>query len=547
MLTFRGGSSLRRWAVGICAGIAFWLLSTEPVRAANAALANTTVAVETGVQYELDHKWIAAIEHYKEALKAWPENDALKFGLRRSRIHLGIEKRYLDESFEAQLLPLSEAAALDQWSEVYDLVQRNYIERISPTSFLAHGTESLYLGLANPKFLSEYRLNPEDERVIAMRRLLREVYWNKPVADAQQARRVISEVARLCQQRMNIPSTAVVMEYVFGSSTVLDDYSAYLTPDKLGDLFASIEGEFVGLGIEIKSADDKGILLVNVLPGSPAEAGGARAGDIIVGIDEHDCRGMQTEKAASLLKGTSGSQVRMTLQGRDGKVRGPLTFVRREVHVNSVPVAKMLDRENGIGYIKLTAFQKSSVEELDTAMRQLQAQGMKSLVWDLRGNPGGLLTTAVEIMDRFLDRGTVVSIRGRNKVEDWNYSAHAAGTWRGELVLLIDENSASASEIAAGAIKDHRRGTIVGRTSYGKWSVQTIMNASHSTGMRLTTAKFYSPTGKTYSGVGLSPDVAVTVPEEHSTFYRGPETLNETDDADIRQGLQILRQKLSQR
>ncbi len=548
MLSYRGGR-LRRWAAGVVALIVFsGLCVARSLDAASSALATTAIAEQTGVQYELDQKWPTAIEHYKAALKQWPDSDSLKFGLRRSRIHLAIQRRYLDRSFDAKLLALPDRSALDQWSEVYDLVAKNYIDKVSVTSFLAHGTESLYLALANKEFLERHKLSADSEHVRALRGLLRESYWNRPVADVTHAKQVILEVCDLCQSRLKLPRTAVVLEYTFGSTTVLDDYSGYLTPDKLSDLYANINGEFVGLGIEIKQAEGKGILLVNVLSGSPAEEGGARAGDHIVAIDGRDARRMSTEEAASLLKGTAGSRVRLTLEDRDGRVRGPIAFTRREVQVNSLSVVKMLDEEQGIGYIRMTAFQKSTAAELDRALAQLKSRGMRSLVWDLRGNPGGLLNTAVEVMDRFLDGGTVVSIRGRNRGEDWDYAAHSAGTWTGELVLLIDENSASASEIAAGAIKDHKRGTIVGRRTYGKWSVQTIVNASHSTGMRLTTARFYSPRGKTYGGVGLAPDVEVPAgPDETMTYYRGPESLTESDDADIRQALQILRGNLSSR
>lgn len=522
-------------------------MAVRPADAASAALANTSVAVQTGAQLELDAKWPAAIEHYEQALDLWPDNESLKFGLRRSKIHFHVARRYVDPSFTSEMLRLSEREALDQWTEIYNLVNRNYVDRINRTSYVAHGTESLYLALANEQFLKSHRLTADDENVKAMRQLLRDAYWNRPIADESHARQVMTEVADLCNRRLGLPRTAVIMEYIFGSKTLLDDYSSYLTPERLRDLYANIEGEFVGLGIEMKGEEGQGMLLVNVLPKSPAEEGGARAGDHIVSIDGVDCRNMTTEKAAAMLRGTSGSRVQLELETKDGRRKGPLSFVRREVQIESIPVAKMIDRENGIGYVRMTSFQRSTTRELDRAMQDLKAQGMRSLIWDLRGNPGGLLTVAVEVLDRFLDGGTIVSTKGRNRDQNWSYSAHAAGTWRGELVLLIDSNSASASEIAAGAIKDHRRGTLVGRHSYGKWSVQTIFNASHSTGMRLTTAKFYSPRGKNYSHKGLEPDVEVALPEEHATFYRGFEYLNESDDADIRQAVQILRRSISRR
>ena len=170
----------------------------------------------------------------------------------------------------------------------------------------------------------------------------------------------------------------------------------------------------------------------------------------------------------------------------------------------------MIDPDTGVAYLKLTCFQKTTSRDLDAALWKLHRAGMRSLILDLRGNPGGLLTTSVDVVDKFIERGTIVSTRGRGKDEDYSYSAHSAGTWKVPLVVLIDGDSASASEIFAGAIRDHHRGVLVGTRSYGKGSVQGIfpLNSANA-GIRLTTAKFYSPTGRAYSDVGVNPDVEV--------------------------------------
>src|SRR5262249_31185068 len=153
----------------------------------------------------------------------------------------------------------------------------------------------------------------------------------------------------------------------------------------------------------------------------------------------------------------------------------------------------------------MNSFQKSSAQELDAALQQLRQQGMRSLIWDLRGNPGGLLYAAVEVCDRFIDTGVLVSTRGRTANDNMSYSAQRPGTWNVQLVLLVDGDSASASEIVAGAIRDHNRGKLVGRKTYGKWSVQTIFRVNGTSGLRLTTARFYAPGGGTYSKVGINP------------------------------------------
>jgi carboxyl-terminal processing protease len=228
-----------------------------------------------------------------------------------------------------------------------------------------------------------------------------------------------------------------------------------------------------------------------------------------------------------------------------------VTMRREHVEVPSIEDARIADAGTGIAYLKLTCFQKTTTSDLDTALWNLDRQGMKSLIIDLRGNPGGLLTSSVEVADKFLEQGSIVSTRGRSTNEDFNYTAHRAGTWRVPLVLLIDGDSASASEILAGAIRDHRRGTVVGVRSYGKGSVQGIFPLTiGGTGVRLTTAKFYSPNGRPYSKVGVEPDVLVRAAEKPITSL-APINADEVplapskDDAILAAGLQAAREQLA--
>ena len=505
-------------------------------------------AMQTGARLERSGRWIEAIEHYEEALKAWPDNEQLRYGLRRSKIHFGIHRRYSDRSFETSLLPMSRAAALDRFDEVLYQVKTHYVETVSSTSFVAHGTESLYLALANDKFSATHLRRADPERVNQLRTILREQYWNKPMAHRNAARQTVGEVCDLATTLIGLPAGAVVMEYIFGGCYSLDEYSAFLTPDRLSDLHGNIDGEFVGLGIEMKADVGHGLLLVNVLPDSPAAAGGLKRGDHIVSIDGTDSRQMTTDEGARLLRGASGSSVRLRFQRGEPAQTWEGVFQRRAVQVKSVPVAKIVDRANGIGYLQMTGFQRTTPQELDEALTSLQRQGMRALVWDLRGNPGGLLPVAAEVADRFIADGLLVSTRGRQPDQNDQWTARQSGTWNMPLVLLVDGDSASASEIIAGAIRDHRRGTIVGRKTYGKWTVQTILPLSdRSLGLRLTTAKFYSPQGHCFSHVGLTPDVVNELPDEHQTGYRGLAALAELggpDDTDVSKGVEVLRRQL---
>jgi carboxyl-terminal processing protease len=221
---------------------------------------------------------------------------------------------------------------------------------------------------------------------------------------------------------------------------------------------------------------------------------------------------------------------------------------RAHVEVPSVEETKIVDASSGVGYMKLTSFQKTTSKDVDAALWQLHRDGMKTLIIDLRGNPGGLLSASVEVADKFLASGTIVSTRGRSVQEDFNYTAHRVGTWTIPLVVLVDGDSASASEILAGAIQDNRRGTVVGRRSYGKGSVQGIFPLHQSDsdltgGVRLTTAKFYSPNGRPISGAGITPDVTV-----HRTAKPGMAAPGHaTPDADIDAAIQVARRQVASR
>ena len=532
----------RAWWLAILCSASVWAL------AAYAAPTETPdlnppqrQAINDGVQLEQSHRWLNAIEHYEKSLKDWPASRELEYGLRRSKIHFAIERRYGDATFHRQLLSLSREQSLALFDEVVSTIQGRYVDSLSVSSFVAHGTESLYLALGDEKFVKTNLPGAQPDRIRQLRRTLRDTYWNYPIQQAGGARGTVLRICDLAQAEVGLSGSAAVMEYVFGGCNALDDYSAYLTPGKLNDLYGNIEGQFVGLGIEMRAEAGQGLLLINVLSGSPAEEGGLLPGEHIVGIDSQDCRNMTTDEAASLLQGVEGSRVTLDIQGRPGTASRRKPFSRRSVEVKSIPVARIVDPQRGIAYIQMTGFQKTTATELDAALTRLHREGMRSLIWDVRGNPGGLLTAAVEVCDRFLAEGVMVSTRGRTNDQNFSYGAQRPGTWTMPLVLLTDGDSASASEIVAGAIRDHRRGTLVGRRTYGKWSVQSIFPLTGKAGLRLTTAKFYSPNGENYSKVGVEPHVAVAAASQPRNFYRSPGDIDPATDADLQQGLEVLR------
>ncbi|WP_437226930.1 S41 family peptidase [Planctomicrobium sp. SH661] len=515
--------------IAICFGL--WCTLSAGVLVAE-ELTDAQAALASGTRFEEQRNWKEAVSVYKKAVKQWPDQEALSRGLRRSQFQFSVARRYTDATFLTTLKPMSRDVALALYDDVLNNVQTYYVDPINTTSIVAHGTESLWLALGNDRFLEENLFGAPSERIQKLRRDLYEKYWNKQVSGQAGARQLVSEVCDLCRQSVGLENGAVVMEYVFGACNCLDDYSNVLSPGKKQDLFGNIKGEFVGIGIVMDAEAGKGMSLAQVLPESPAAEAGLRRGDYITAVDGKDVRNFSTEEAAGLLAGKAGSRVNLEVSRKD-TATFQVSCNRREVKVRSIPVYKIIDSTRGIGYIQMTGFQQSTVAEMDQALNDLNKQGMRSLIWDLRENPGGLLTAAIEVLDRFLEEGVIVSTRGRASDQNMTYTAHRPGTWNIPLVLLIDENSASASEIVAGAIRDHQRGTIVGRTSFGKWSVQSIFDSRYSTAIRLTTAKFYSPRGNTWGKIGLQPDVVV---------QNGPENrvLGEVDlenDPDLREAL----------
>ncbi len=461
-----------------------------------------------GHQFERDGRWGDALTHYENGLREFPKDASLKRRFDYSRLHYDLGRRYTDRSFLRAVAELPSSRALDLYGQVLLKVEAHYVEVANWKSLVERGTNNLEVALSESAFV-EHNV-PEGKRNAAadFRRELRRTLGPRVIRSRDDARSAVAIAAGLAQSRLGILPTAVILEYLCGATNALDPYSAYLTPDQLTEVYSQIEGNFIGLGIELK-AGNAGLLIVRVITGSPAELSGIRVGDRILSVDGQSTLDLTTDQAANLLQGDAGSVADLAMVS-PGEATRRIHVRRQRVEVPSVDDARIVDQEHGIAYFRLACFQKTTCRDIDTALWKLHEEGMRSLIIDLRGNPGGLLVTAVEVVDKFVESGIIVSTRGRSIQEDFTYSAHTQGTWRVPLVVLIDQDSASAAEIFAGAIRDHNRGTIVGVRSFGKGSVQGIFPLDvSSSGVRLTTAKFYSPTGRPYSRVGVEPDVLV--------------------------------------
>ncbi len=498
-------------------------------------------ALQRGYELEAQQRWGEALVHYEEAVREFPDRRDLWERLTRARSHYDLARRYEDQSYLHSLTSLSETVALDVYDEILDKIESHYVQPPDWQELAVCGIATLDIALADATFRQQNSLHASEETVKAFQQNIHRRMEVTVVRTRQQAREVASNVARAASQQLGLRPVATIMEFTCGAMCSLDQYSSFLTSSQLEDVFNQIEGNFVGLGIELR-AQQNALEIVSVIGGSPAEQAGIKAGDRIVEVDGMATKEISTDEAADLLKGTEGSSTELLLldpQDRSRRVR----LVRRRVEVPSIENAHILDAERGIGYMKLASFQKTTSRDVDAALWKLHREGMQSLVIDLRGNPGGLLTAAVEVADKFVTSGNIVSTRGRNSHEDFDYRAHSLGTWRVPLLVLIDGDTASASEIFAGAIHDHRRGTVVGQRSYGKGSVQGIFTLNTADlGVRLTTAKFYSPSGQAISNRGVSPDLIVQATRRPTAG--GPSTVSDDNDVVIQAAVDYVRKQM---
>ena len=481
-----------------------------PTAPASGSPKDPEALLQRALDFERQRNWTGAIEVYDGAIELWPERSEFGHRRRLCETHYRIVRRYQDQSFRNVLLKLSRERSLALYDELVERIEYQYVDPVPLEPLLRKGFDNLEVALRDQNFLKTNASNASPERVSWLRDALRRLRTRLSVPDRATAQAQVLAACDLARQGIGMADAPVILEFTYGACDALDDYTSYLTPDKLDDLYAMIDGNFVGLGIELK-LDPQGLRLVGVIRGGPAWDSGLKVGDQIVFIAGRPVKGLSLDEAANRLQGNEGAPVEIGVLHPDGSSRS-YKMVRRHVEVESVANVKIVDPASGIGYLQLTGFQKGSTEELDKAITVLRRQGMTSLVLDLRGNPGGLLNVAVEMAERFIDRGVIVSTRGRAPGQSQVYRANSRAVWKMPLYVLIDHDSASASEILAGALKDHSRAVVVGERSYGKGSVQSIFALrSVPAGLKLTTAKFYSPKNRPYSEQGVDPDITVAV------------------------------------
>ena len=307
----------------------------------------------------------------------------------------------------------------------------------------------------------------------------------------------------------------------------LDPYSAYMSPEIFNDMQTETSGEFGGLGIEV-TMESGVVKVISPIDDTPASRAGIKAGDYIVKIENTQVQGKTLSEAVDLMRGPVGSSIELTIRRSGEKKAIKFNITREIIKIQSVKVDLLQD---DIGYIRLTSFNENSSEQIENKIKNFEKnKSVKAYILDLRNNPGGLLSQAIRISDLFLNNGEIVSTKSRQPSENRKWFAKKGDLTEGKtLIVLINYGSASASEIVAGALKDHKRAIILGENSFGKGSVQSIIPLKNKGAIRLTVAKYYLPSGKSISEVGVSPDIEIN--EEGNEFKIKSKTDNQLNYA----------------
>lgn len=356
-------------------------------------------------------------------------------------------------------------------------------------------------------------------------------------------RKLLDEVvARIRREYVEpVSDAAIERAAVKGVIASLDPHSAFLSAAEYEQMRQETSGSYSGLGIEV-SAQDGRIVIVAPIAESPAARAGIHAGDVILAIDDHPVVGEELEASLAMMRGQPGTRVRLAVS-RKGEAQ-PLMFEleRSEVHVHTVRSAPL---PGGIGYVRITEFSDSTAADLDAALVALEGSrptALRGLILDLRGNPGGVLESAVEVADEFLDDGLIVRADGRTPDARFAMNATAGDALGGApVVILLDGGSASGSEIVAGALRDHRRATLMGQRTFGKGSVQTVMPLQDGQALKLTTSHYFTPSGASIHGLGLEPDVTLRAAGSDGPLVDQARPVNQ--DPAVRKALQYLRDR----
>ncbi|MDR1385228.1 MAG: S41 family peptidase [Planctomycetaceae bacterium] len=498
--------------------------------------------LQQGKILETEERWNEALALYENAIRTFHKPSILMERFRFARFHHDLIRRYSDASFDMLLRQLTYEDSLTLYDEVITKIQMAHVDPPYWNEMFEHGLRDFEVALATPVFVQRnIPKNIDTARMHSLSQMIVKKALTWDIQNARMLRYGVVTIAKSCQQEIGINPTVVILEFLSGITNALDPYTEFMTLNQYNDTNCMISGNFVGLGVELK-ADRESLYINRVIPGSPAEKSGLKSFERILYVDGKATEGLPLETASNLLQGEAGTSTILIVQASNSQPR-EIRIYREHLKIPSVENVHILNeyaKEMNIGYFKLTGFQQNTVQEMVVALQLLQQQGMQFLIIDLRDNAGGVFRESINAANLFLRDGTIVRTISRTAPEpEMVYSVTPKNfVWDMPLIVLINKNSASASEIFAGAIRDNKRGLIIGQPSFGKDTVQAVValygNKSEIpiAGLKLSIETFYSPSGAPFGGIGVQPDIFVANNAAQQGMNVQPEilALNSTPD-----------------
>ncbi|MBE6427058.1 MAG: S41 family peptidase [Planctomycetaceae bacterium] len=462
--------------------------------------------IQKAARLEQSCRWKESRDLLAQTLRKYPASKELQAHFSRAKILCDIQKRYVTRFHLEFARGMSEEQLhyfLKNFHQVFD---RNFYRKVEPAQIFYRETAAMEISLQSSIFhehvLPEQKMSALEE----FRKEISSFRKRSVIQTRQELESAILELGKKFQENFGVNGAVLVLEGIAGFVDSLDPHSELLLPDQRQDLMSSMSGSMVGIGIELETKG-RDTWVKTLIPNSPAAASSLRRGDRILAIDGTFISEWTEEQVLEKLSGETNTVVRLLAQTANLTPR-EIVLRRKEMTFSSIEYCGLLTNSPGTAYVRLSRFQKNSAREMEETLFRLQREGMKSLILDLRDNPGGTVNAAVEMADLFLDKGIILTIQDNHgKLSQY---ARSSKKWDLPLVVLINEKSASASEIFAGAIAENDRGKLVGARSFGKGTIQSILDIGKSPFcLKLTTAHFYSPNGNRYNYVGVSPNYSV--------------------------------------
>jgi carboxyl-terminal processing protease len=453
---------------------------------------------------ELHGDWKKALDIYETLRKANPHCEEVQKAFLDCLAHLNQRLRLDDEAFRKRVLKLKPAAALKVYEEVISQLRANYLDhqRVDCLGLFQRGLAELRYALKDKDFQKEFLKGVSKEALDLFQYKLANWSMNKDdFANEKETSNQVQRVAREAAGDLGLAPPAVVVEFAFGACNALDEFTFGLTSRQLNSLQSTIKGKAVDLGVRLALNADQKLEVSRIYSDNPALVQ-LKKGDRLLKVDGISVEGFSADTAEAFLAGEEGSTVDIEVLSAGDTKPHRLTLPRSSA-LRSVKNVRMMS-EN-VGYVRVTLFQDSTVPELKSAILSLQGQGMKALVLDLRGNPGGLFDAGVQAAELFLSDNVIVYTQGRIKQE--TFKANNSNPLNMPVLVVVDNETASAAEIVAGAIKENGKGKVAGQTTYGKGTIQCVIPLEKfPAGLRVTVAKFLSPANYPYTGHGVIPD-----------------------------------------